>query len=60
MLTSLLTAKGARHQAVQVNIFTAFLAALKFTSENKAKLGGQDVITPASQVYNTEKHDREK
>ena len=43
-------AKGNRQQAVQVNIFTAYLAALKFTSESKIRLGNQDVISQANQV----------
>ncbi|XP_063687997.1 HEAT repeat-containing protein 5B-like [Bolinopsis microptera] len=43
-------AKGSRQLAVQVNIFTAYLAALKYTSENKMKLGNQDVISQANQL----------
>lgn len=48
--SALFAAKGNRQQAVQVNIFTAYLAALKFTSESKIRLGNQDVISQANQV----------
>ena len=46
-----ISAKGSRHQAVQVNIFTAYLAALKYTSEQKVPIGNQDVISQANQVW---------
>jgi hypothetical protein len=43
-------AKSSRQQAVQLNIFTAFLAALKALVESKSTLGSDDIIETANSL----------
>ncbi|EDV23758.1 uncharacterized protein TRIADDRAFT_26322 [Trichoplax adhaerens] len=45
--TCIKQSKSSRQQAVQINIFTAFLTTLKVLSEDKKGLGQEDVRTPA-------------